>query len=118
MTIVRTHIALGISSTDTDTHPEVLLGTIKWDKTVARPNVSTNFFTEWASVFYLCPGNARSAIARPENAPTSSVWGDNYDVKSRRRLSEMNDSYWFEMTNLGSQSITYTLLVRTYCLLP
>jgi hypothetical protein len=120
-TVVRTHLALGVSSLDTDTHPELLLGTIVWDKTTVlgnSPDVSADFLVDWLSYFYLCPGNATNALARPENAPTSSVWGKDYDIKSRRRLREQNDSYFIQMHNLGSQSITYSFVCRTLVLLP
>jgi hypothetical protein len=120
-TVVRTHIALGVSSLDTDTHPELLLGTIVWDKTTIlgnSPDVSADFLVDWLSYFYLSPGNALNALARPENAPTSSVWGQNYDIKSRRRLREQNDSYFLQLHNLGSQTITFTYVVRTLVLLP
>jgi len=39
-------------------------------------------------------------------------------VKSRRRIHEMNDSYFLLMHNYGSQEIVFTYFVRTLLQLP
>jgi hypothetical protein len=120
-TVVRTHVALAVSSVQADTGPACVWGLVKWDKTTAAPNspqADTDFYVDWGMYRFLDPGLATSSQPEPAVTPTAIVWGKEYDCKARRRMEEMNDSWFFQFRNLGSGTQTVTYLIRTLVLLP
>jgi hypothetical protein len=113
---MRTHLFLSLTAADTDTNPGVTWGTIMQDKSVvaaARPDPNVDTGADWVMLRLLGPGTSPSSIAAPPNAPTEYLYGNEYDIRARRRIHEMQDSYFFCLHNTGSASLNYTVFVRT-----
>jgi len=120
-TVIRTHVNLNILNLDTDTAPEVQWALLVYDTNkvaAATPNITTELNLDYAMYEMLTPGTSSGNIARPENAPTFGVYGREYDVKSRRRLHEMQDGFFFCLINQGTQSLTLNYLIRCLIMLP
>jgi hypothetical protein len=120
-TVLRTHVNLNFSNLDTDTQPAVVWGLVVYDTTKVSatvPSLISEPNLDWAMYELLTPGTSSGNIVRPENAATTGVWGREYDVKSRRRLHEMEDGFFFCLDNNGSQTLTYSLLLRCLIALP
>jgi len=118
-TVMRTHIEMNVTFLDTDTTPGVFFGTIVRDQQgFSSVDASSNFYDDWLMVDQLVLGTAISAVPFPINAPTESVCGYRFDVKSRRRLHNMNDTYGLCATNVGSANVFIGAFVRTLIALP
>jgi hypothetical protein len=120
-TVMRTHVVLSLSCTDADTSPGAYWGLAVLDNTMVGVDVpapSSSFGTDWMMNTFLTPGTADNSIGSPINAPTGVLYGKTYDIRSRRRLHEMNDDYWFCLFNAGSASMNYSVFIKALVALP
>jgi hypothetical protein len=112
-TVLRTHCSANFRTLDTDTRPSVTLGFIVYDQVqwqpATIPAVLTEFNLDWSLRHYLTPGTSPSAVLDPANAPTGTIWGRDYDIRSRRRIHEIGDTYLLMLYNNGSATVTYSL---------
>ena len=120
-TVVRTHVWLSLVSTAADASPSAVWGIVVWDKsglgaTTANPN--TDFYIDWMMHREISPGTSPCSIGLPIGTPTEIAYGNEYDVKARRRLHEMNDTPVFSLFNQGTGTLTYSWFVRTAVMLP
>jgi hypothetical protein len=118
---MRTHIKISLTAADTDANPGAFFGTIVVDSTMqaaGRPDPSTDFAADWLYLSLMGPGIAQNTTVGPPNAPTEWLYGNEVDVRARRRLHEMNDNYVFCLKNSGSAALNYTLFVRALVALP
>ena len=117
-TVLRTHVALELHAATTDTSPGVDWGLLQWNKLRASaadmPDPNTNFHADWAMLRELRPGLARSVFT----VNSQIFFGSEYDVKARRRLHEMDDTFFFQISNVGTASIVYDLFSRCLVALP
>jgi hypothetical protein len=119
-TVMRTHLALNLSEATADSTIAVVTGTIVFDRSVVTPSIpNVNFGVsgmsdDWAHYRYLSPGLAPNSVV----IGSTVLYGAEYDVRSRRRIHEMNDSYFFCLHNFGSGNLTWGLLARTLVALP
>jgi len=120
-TVLRTHVSLSLATGSADTQPGLYWGLIVYDlnKVAAgTPSAASEFYLDWAMLDFITPGTSMGNIARPETAPTSSVWGRTYDVKSRRRLHEPSDAFVFTLFNNSSGNLIYSAFIRSLVTLP
>jgi hypothetical protein len=118
-TVVRTHVLLSISDPAADTNPGVFWGVMVWPKTrvgVNVPPVNADYYLDWMMLRVLTPGTASTTWQDPTFA--NYLFGEEYDLKSRRKLPEMDDTLIFSLYNSGTSAIKYTAFVRTLVALP
>ena len=118
-TVVRTHIALALNCLETDTAPGVFWGVLMYAKdqvAANKPPVGTDFYLDWAMQRLISPGLAPNAITQP--TATSTLYGYEVDIKAKRMIKEMDDSYFFCLFNDGTQTVNYTLFAKTLVALP
>ena len=115
-TILRTHVRFDVSGTAADTRPGLYWGLIVWDKSQAGtvPNPSSDFYVDWSYLTRVVPGSHGPIVS----ASSAILYSDNADVRSKRRLHEMNDSYFLTAFNQGTQNALVSLMVRTLIALP
>jgi hypothetical protein len=118
-TVVRSHVMLSISDPAADTNPGILWGLIVYGKDrvgVNVPPVLTDTYLDWLMIRELTPGCAPTTW---QNATFSDyLYGGEFDIKSKRRLPQMDDSLFMCLYNGGSSTITYTWFIRTLLALP
>jgi hypothetical protein len=117
-TVGRIHGRLALGTLAADGNPGATYGLVVWDKTPAsvKPNAHSDFYVDWMLHQALAPG-----VAGPGQAVQSGIqltFGDNIDIRAKRRLHEMNDSLFFALFNEGTSTLTFSLFVRTLILLP
>ena len=120
-TLVRTHVWLSLNSADSDASPSYMWGIVVWDKstfTTTSPNVQTDFYADWLMQREISPGTSPCSTGAPINAPTAWLYGNEYDIKSRRRLHEMNDTPLMCLGNQGSVAGAYSIFIKALVLLP
>jgi len=120
-TVTRCHLALSLEAADTDANPSFIWGMTMWDKSsigVTNPNVTSDFYIDWLMLRIITPGMAANTTVAPPNAPTEWLYGEEYDIKSRRRIHEMHDSLFFLLGNEGTVAASYTIFARTLVTLP
>jgi hypothetical protein len=120
-TAVRTHVWLSLGAVNADTSPSFISGLIVFDKSdtsANRPNVLSDFYTDWMHLRQISPGTAMNSIAFPTNAPTNALYGADYDIRAKRKIHEMNDSLFFCLANQGSAAENYSFFIRTLVMLP
>jgi hypothetical protein len=120
-TVVRSHLRLSLTAADTDTNPGAFFGLCVDDNTITaagKPDPSSDFGRDWMYVNFITPGTSPSSIAAPANAPTEFLYGTDVDIRSKRRLPEMNDDLFFVLKNSGSASLNYGVFIRSLVMLP
>jgi hypothetical protein len=120
-TVMRVHLLVSCNAVNADTNPSFLWGMAVWDKNVASassPTIGSDFNADYMMLRQISPGVAAQAVAFPANTPTGVLYGEEYDVKARRRLHEMADSLFVWVTNQGSVAENYSLFARTLVALP
>jgi hypothetical protein len=118
-TIIRTHFRVGFSAgtSPLDLAPAFAYGFVVWDKTKAtasEPNAAVDNDIDWMLQTIVNPATAYNSILDS----VTVLYGDRGDLKSRRRLHEMNDDAFFVCNNLGTQSGTVGLFAKTLLALP
>jgi hypothetical protein len=118
-TVVRSHVMLSLSAASTDTDPGIVWGMLVYgkDRVAANaPPVLTDSYLDWLMIRELTPGCAPTSW---QNAAfTNFLFGGEFDVKSKRRLPQMDDSLMLCMFNGGSATLSYTWFIRTLIALP
>jgi hypothetical protein len=114
-TVLRTHFRISCSSLTTDTNPGFTYGLIVWDKTAAAlPNPNTDLNVDWMLESFISPGTAQGPI----DQGGSVLYGETRDLRSRRRLHELNDNSFVILVNNGSAAATFGLMVKQLIALP
>jgi hypothetical protein len=110
-TIMRTHLRISCSSLLTDGSPGAFYGIVVWDKQVASatsPNVATDFNVDWMIQRLITPGTANQVVT----SSTSYLYGDTIDIKSRRRVHEVNDHPFFYFANTGTANMNLSFFAK------
>jgi hypothetical protein len=118
-TVVRQHLMVSLASASTDTDPSWLWGTVMWPKTrVAAnvPDVISDFYIDWTMIREVTPGTAPQSFQN--SGFTEFLYGGEYDIKAKRRITQMDESLFFCLYNGGTASGTYTIFSRTLIALP
>jgi hypothetical protein len=110
---MRTHARLSVAWSNTDTSPICHYGSIVEDGANWSGTPFNDTQLPWLHLNVLEPGTARNSIA----VGTSILAGDDLDIRARRRIPDLNDSYLWKLYNGGSASLTYTLFIRTLVML-
>jgi len=112
-TIMRTHIKLYATCLGTDTSPGAYIGCLVHDKNDTANDPHTDFGADWMLNTVFSPADSGTYITL-----TALQFMREWDLKSKRRLHEVGDAYHFRLHNTGSQTLTWTLFVKTLVALP
>jgi hypothetical protein len=116
-TIMRTHIRLSVSSTAADTNPGLQYGLVVFDRLQVSPTspvVLTDLDIDWMIQNFLSPATARNGFL----TATNYLFGEDIDLRSRRRLHEVNDRPFLILRNNGSAGLTFSLMAKMLIALP
>jgi hypothetical protein len=115
-TIMRTHLQLSIASPGTDTSPGINFGVLVHDKNDTANEPSTDLDADWMLLTQMSPG-----MKTGQNITVTTgtlLYGERWDLRSRRRLRELGDAYHLRIHNNGSVALTTTIFARTLIALP
>ena len=116
-TVVRTHMRISVSSLIADTNPSIFYGVVIYDRSVVGvnvPAVATDFNIDWMIQNFLAPGAAKTAFI---NA-TNFLYGEDVDLRSKRKLHEVNDRPFLVLQNSGSLACAVTVFTKMLIALP
>jgi hypothetical protein len=116
-TILRTHLRMGYSSTTADTGPGVYAGLFIEDSTLisaTAPNVKTDLERDYMMWQFQDPGLARNSMVDG----TSILWGEEWDLRTKRILHQANDKMYLALFNNSSGNLTYSVAARILLSLP
>jgi hypothetical protein len=102
-----------------DTDPGFWFGTVVYpkDRVAANvPSAATESYIPWLWLREITPGTAQQSTTAIGGA--SYLYGGSDDVKAKRRITQMDESYFLSVYNGGSGNGTYTFFVRTLIALP
>ena len=119
ITVGRTHTRLFASFSTTDTGPGFYAGWIRLTAALAGANVpdpanTTQQEDDWSLISLYGPGNSISTTI----SGTSELCGWDIDIRSKRKLTQMGDKYFFVISNVGSASFNWSQFTRVLCYLP
>jgi hypothetical protein len=112
---------MSLSSLDTDLNPGASWGIIVWDATASsiKPSPQTDLNVDWMYHTFVTPGSSKTgAVLQAPAVPTSYLYNDGIDLKSRRRLHELNDKPFLVFFNEGSASVLWSVMVKMLIALP
>jgi hypothetical protein len=113
-TVLRHHFTLDCSAATTDTGPGIMWGTIVFDRIVTnKPNPTTETNADWTHLALMAPGCDSGLVIG-----SSALYGRVTDSRARRIVHGLDDSFFFIANNLGSTTITYSLLSRVLLKMP
>jgi hypothetical protein len=116
-TVLRTRFRLATQAiASTDTAPSLFYGIVVWDSTAGstKPDPSADFDVDWMFHTLIQPATAPCSILDS----TTVLYGENIDLKSRRRLHEMHDRPFFVAKNVGTQPSAVQLFAKMLLALP
>ena len=115
VTVVRSHIRLALTSPTTDTRPSLVWGLLVFDEIVPnRPNPSSDLNTDWMHWAFLDPSTSMTSFL----ATSTVFWGETYDIKSQRRIHQLNDALFFTLQNQGSATLSVFVAASILLKLP
>jgi hypothetical protein len=115
-TVIRTHSAWTFSWSTTDTAPALTVGYIVDDApTVTNLDPSTAFSDEWMLLVSLTPGNINRQMILNG---TTLYGGHEIDLRSKRKLHQLNVKYFLAATNVGTAAVSVACFTRTLLALP
>jgi hypothetical protein len=119
---MRTHTNIGCTGLNADTGPSCQLG---WIVSSAPGGGSTvpsplnDVGDDWMMLRLLYPACAFNSWSSPVAGPFTAIqYGMEYDLKSKRRIEELGEKYYFAITNTGSANLTFSTWHRTLVALP
>jgi len=116
-TVMRTHAKLAISEASADTGQGFNVGFIVDDAVnVTNVDPSTAFGNDWMLLTTVSP--ATTKYGKTYISGTNLVWGDEIDLRSKRKIEEIGEDYLLCLENAGSGTASYSTFVRTLLALP
>jgi len=114
-TIMRIHTKIAITQTAADASLGVFAGWIvDTAPTVTNLDPATSFGDDWMLLTELAP----STGTQVQTVGTVIFYGENFDIRSKRKCEELNEKLFLCLTNAGSGSVTLGAFSRTLIALP
>jgi len=118
-TIMRTHAVINVAWSTSDNDPNIVFGFIVSDVGVAggnaqNPIVSAGWGVDWMLWKAFMPSQSPSVVT----AGTSWLAGTEIDLRSKRKVEELGDAYFFCCSNGGSAQVTVDVFARILIALP
>ena len=113
-TILRTHVRINTDFATSDSGPGFVFALGVYDSSVARPNPNTDLGSDYMMWWAQSPGNCRTNLT----ISTSVFCGEQFDLKSRRKLPNFKMDYVLLSFNNGSASASFGGSIRTLIALP
>jgi hypothetical protein len=115
-TVMRIHATFAFTWLNTDTAPAVYIAYIVDDApTVTNLDPSTAFGDDWMLLSQITPGSCNRQLVA---LSTTLYAGHEIDLRSKRRLGELNDKLFLAMENPGTQAVSVSAFTRTLVALP
>ena len=117
-TIMSTHATLSFSEPASDTAHGVYAGFIvNSAPTVTNldPSSPAAFGDDWMLLRVMSPSHANRQVYING---TSLVWGQEIDLRAKRKIEELSEKYWFMFTNGASGTVNTSGFIRTLIALP
>jgi hypothetical protein len=116
-TVLRTHIRVSAVCSNTDANPALMWGIVVFDQAsaaVGRPDPAIEFNLDWMINVRTDPENTPNSVA----FASSLGYGEEIDLRARRRLREVNDRPLFCIKNMGSTTVSYAAFIKMLIALP
>jgi len=115
-TVMRTHARLELSSATTDNAAGFVYGFAVDDATeLGGTNLDlTSLGADWMLYDTVTPASSPSIMT----VGTTFIWHRTIDLKAKRRLEELNESYRFSIKNEGGATADWSLFARILVALP
>jgi hypothetical protein len=115
-TVMRTHMTLAFAEATADTGQGVYLGLIVANApTATNIDPSVDFGDDWMLLRVVGPqSNNRNTVV----IGTNELWGQEIDLRAKRKLEELNERYFLCMKNNGSGVVNFSMFCRTLLALP
>ena len=120
-TIMRTHMQLAMTSAGVLVNPPgVFVGFIvNSAPTVTNLDPGVSFYDDWMLNTSFSPStNVPGNTTLVDAASATLFWGVRIDLRSKRRIEEMGEKYWFTLSNTGAASIAVSGMTKTLLALP
>ena len=119
ITVARTHLDIRVQGLTTDTNPLLDMGIIRVTSEALAtqfpdPGNATQQNDDWSLLRELQPGNSINSYVEGSNL----FCGFTIDLKSKRKVTQMNEKYLIVYSNTGLATLQVAHLGSTLCLLP
>jgi len=116
-TLVRTHLGLSLAAPIADGNPGVTYGIVVYDKahvTVNQPSITSDVNIDWMIEKLCTPGTSDQSMT----SSSSFLFGTQLDLRSKRRLHEVDDRPFLVILNNGTMSVTFSVFAKCLFALP
>ena len=114
---MRTHGRLEVAQAITTVAPGCQFGFIVEDGAHWTGTPLDSVELPWLYINNLSPGTTPASILAGGPPATTYLFGTDVDIRARRRVPELNDTYLFCISNPSATALTYSLFVRTLVML-
>ena len=118
-TVIRTHSWVYVRFLTADTGPSVFMGYLVDTAPTGTNliNAQTDQQLDWMLLEFRTPSSGDGG-QRLDVGTTELITAYKHDLRSKRKMEELGERYFFCITNTGSNSITYSRFTRTLVALP